>query len=695
MVGEVRPLTSIGHLEACAAMATCLNTAELLPTIAGRVAEALGLPICVVALREGELLEPKAVAGLEEGEALSPLGVGEGPWAKAVEEGAPVSLEVERMPPDWSRAFKGRGGKFVAVSPLSGRAGVVGVVIAAKEEPFGQVDLETLLNLCRVGGAALDNARLYEEQIRRNIELQTLAAVGRALTATLEVDELLSRILAVAVDLIGAEAGYLLTVTEHGQLVLKASRGLSPKVVEEAAHLLGEGIPKWVATYGRPALVADVESDPRYVPLPGREVHTLLCVPLRVKGRTMGVVCLENKIGGGPFTQDDLNLMTALSGQASLALENAELYRRLEERLDEIDKALIKVNQELAEKSAQVEAILRSIPDGVIVTDAQNRVILMNPAAERMLGIRSEEAGENPLLAIMGRERAEELYRRAINEGRASADVSLAKAEGRMVLRANMASVRDERGRLLGIVTVLSDITHLKELDEIKTDLISFVSHELKTPLTAIKGFASTLLRMPDLEEERRREFLQLIDVEADRLARLALDLLDISRIESGRPLEVHLEEVDLGEIVDRVIESQRMFAKGHEFEVEIKPGAERIVADPDKLEQILVNLVNNAIKYSPKGGRVRVAAERRGREVWISVSDQGIGIRPEELPHLFQRYRRLRDGRGRVKGTGIGLYLVRHLVEAHGGRIWVESEYGKGSTFTFALPQPEGEGRG
>ncbi|HIE09896.1 MAG TPA: HAMP domain-containing histidine kinase [Armatimonadetes bacterium] len=200
---------------------------------------------------------------------------------------------------------------------------------------------------------------------------------------------------------------------------------------------------------------------------------------------------------------------------------------------------------------------------------------------------------------------------------------------------------------------------------------------------------------MPDLEEERRREFLQLIDVEADRLARLALDLLDISRIESGRPLEVHLEEVDLGEIVDRVIESQRMFAKGHEFEVEIKPGAERIMADPDKLEQILVNLVNNAIKYSPKGGRVRVAAERRGREVWISVSDQGIGIRPEELPHLFQRYRRLRDGRGRVKGTGIGLYLVRHLVEAHGGRIWVESEYGKGSTFTFALPQPEGEGRG
>lgn len=334
-MNEVRPPASVGYkpLEACVEMVACLNAAELLATIPEKVTRVLCLPICVVLLKEGEFLVPRAFKGI--GEYLGPLNIHRGPWEGAVSEGKPASFEGAKMPPDWAGELRERRAEHVVVVPFSGRAGVVGAVIVARADPFGREELEILHNLCRVAGVAFDNARLYEDQIRRNLELQALAAVGRTLTATLEVDEILSRILAVAVDLIGAEAGYLLTLTEKGHLSLKASKGLSPRVVKEASHLLGGGIPKWAATYGRSALVTDVKSDPRHVPVPGREVQTMLCAPLRVKDRAIGVVCLENKIGGGPFTQNDLNLMIALSGQASLALENADLWRRLNQKEEE------------------------------------------------------------------------------------------------------------------------------------------------------------------------------------------------------------------------------------------------------------------------------------------------------------------------------------------------------------------------
>jgi signal transduction histidine kinase len=225
-----------------------------------------------------------------------------------------------------------------------------------------------------------------------------------------------------------------------------------------------------------------------------------------------------------------------------------------------------------------------------------------------------------------------------------------------------------------------------------KTAFVSTVSHELRTPLTSIKGFISTLLADEDgdyYDQETQREFYHIIDMECDRLTRLISDLLNVSRIESGHALDLNPKPVNLAQLIEKVVTVQRSYTDKHEFVVDIGPGLPLIVADEDKVDQILTNLTNNAIKYSPRGGRIKISAAANGGAARVSISDEGMGIPKEHLPKVFDRFHRVdnRDTR-EVGGTGIGLYLVKHLVEAHGGRIWVESEVGKGSVFTFDLPK-------
>ncbi len=224
-----------------------------------------------------------------------------------------------------------------------------------------------------------------------------------------------------------------------------------------------------------------------------------------------------------------------------------------------------------------------------------------------------------------------------------------------------------------------------------KSEFVSTVSHELRTPLTSIKGFIRTLL--DDIEgyydRETQMEFYRIIDTECDRLVRLINDLLNLSRIESGRALDLVLAEVDLPELIGRVVDSQRSYTDRHEFQVVVAEDLPHIKADRDKLDQVLTNLLSNAIKYSPDGGTITIHARlTEGDKVSVSITDQGIGIPEDQIGRLFTRFHRVdsRDSRKQY-GTGIGLYLVKHLIEAHRGEVSVTSEQGEGSTFTFVLP--------
>jgi signal transduction histidine kinase len=230
------------------------------------------------------------------------------------------------------------------------------------------------------------------------------------------------------------------------------------------------------------------------------------------------------------------------------------------------------------------------------------------------------------------------------------------------------------------------EVANLKKLDRLKTELLSTVSHELRTPLAAIKGYATTLLQHDRMRSEVRREFLGIIDSESDRLAELISNLLDMSRIEAG-VLRVDPTPIRLQRLVEGAVQRAQHLTPVHDVVLDwrIDPW---VAADISRVEQVLTNLLNNAIKYSPDGGEIRLSNQLREGVLLISVQDHGVGIPPREVDKIFDRFHRVEgDLARRVSGTGLGLAICRGLIEAHGGRVWVESEPGVGSTFTFTLP--------
>jgi two-component system phosphate regulon sensor histidine kinase PhoR len=700
-------------------LSSTLRREELLPLIVKHTADALHAPACALLQDfEPDCIRAVATEGLPrsvEGRELGRAGVGLGSWV--IREQAPLLVRDMAVDPRLSEAereilVEGQGLRVFlgvplrAVTPSTmgrslGRRGCLAVYYFCPQE-IQESDIQMLVTLAGQASISLDNARLYEEQVQRNLELSMLSDIGRSLAAVLDVNPLLHRIISVTTDILGCEVGYVVLSSENGSdLRLVASRGLGPSQVDNFSLKVGQGTVGKVIQTGEARIANRVQHDPKGPEVDFDHIESLLCIPLKSRGRVIGALSLANKLEPGGFTETDLNLVTTLASQAAVAIDNAELYTHLEGRVKQATQEMMEANRQLGKRNAEMEALVHSMGDGVLVTDCQGIVLLANPAARRLLGWESEAGTSDgcgsrplqigqPLLPQIPEPEVAEALAQMLHHPEEGIREELRVARTGRVLSAQVTGIRDESGEEIGQVTVLTDITHLKELDRIKTDLISFVSHELRGPLSSILGYSSTLIRRADqIPPETQREFLHTIIQECDRLNRLTVDLLDITRIEEGRSLEVHLGLVSLRPLIERVVQSQRALVQGHTFEIDVPATAAVIIADEDKLEQILFNLVNNAIKYSPHGGKVRIQARRGEGVVEISVQDEGIGIPPEQIPQLFQRYHRT-DASRRIKGIGIGLYLVRHLVEAHGGEIRACSTPGQGTCFTFSLPQPQ-----
>ncbi|MBC7107085.1 MAG: PAS domain-containing protein, partial [Firmicutes bacterium] len=257
------------------------------------------------------------------------------------------------------------------------------------------------------------------------------------------------------------------------------------------------------------------------------------------------------------------------------------------------------------------------------------------------------------------------------------------------VFRVHITPLRDAPEGPGGVVALLRDITEYRRLEQMRTEFVANVSHELRTPLTSIRGFLETLLDGAVDDPPTARRFLETMALEAERLARLIDDLLQLSRLEDRRVV-LRRERVDMAVIVARVVDIFRAGAreKGLELGYHVQTHLPPVAGDPDMLARVLVNLVDNAVKYTPEGGRITVRAEAADGHVRVSVSDTGVGIPEESLPRVFERFYRVDKSRAREQGgTGLGLAIVKHIVEAHGGRVWARSEVGRGSTFTFELP--------
>lgn len=352
-----------------------------------------------------------------------------------------------------------------------------------------------------------------------------------------------------------------------------------------------------------------------------------------------------------------------------------------------------KYKKALGEKR-DTEAVIRSIAEGLVVLDAQGKVIMMNPAAEKLLGVTKKDKIGKPLAENIREEQLISLVTGTDDPEKEDREIELVSPhdETRKILRASTAVVENENGNTVGLVSVLSDITKQKELDGLKQSFLASVSHELRTPLVAIEKSVSLLLsKTTGPITEAQQQFLDISERNLKRLSRLINDLLDLSKLEAGK-LDIARASVSVGEVIDEAAASFETWAKTKNITIDKKIDKDlpQVSADRDRLMQVMVNLIGNALKFTPGGGSIFLAASSDSAKnvVQVSVADTGIGIDKDKLGKIFSKFYQVGERvSSDISGTGIGLSIAKEIVELHGGKIWAESEKDQGAKFIFTLP--------
>ncbi len=560
-----------------------------------------------------------------------------------------------------------------------------------------------------------------------------LLRITRALVSQLELKAVLRLILQGAVDLLQGQAGLIALRTSVrtdvpvagrrslervnrsvGEFVFWASYGLPPAMVEAFDPLLEDApgtmesgelvIPDLGVKLGRIAeatglLLRQVVALPMVVErqMPTQTAGTTLAKlakPAMREQDLLGIIFVFRS-HSLRFSQDERQILASFADYAAIAVNNARLY------------------ETSVTEQRRLDALLEASADGIMVLGADLMVERINPALATLLGWHRDDAVGRPHDALVAWNRVasgqplsvaiaagwplvdsvegtpHELHSHPLHvEG------ELRRRNGSVVSAGiTYAPLLFRTGRLLNIIGVVHDITRFREADALKDTFISVVSHELKTPVAIIKGYAETL-RRPEARQNwsLTDEMLGAIVEESDRLARLVDDLLDVSRLQAGGLPFHDVEAVDLRAVVRRVIDRYQPQTQKHTLTAEFPDDYPMIDGDPRRLEQVLDNLISNAVKYSPQGGSVRITGSTTPAEILLSVQDAGVGIPWGEQERIFERFYRVEGPETRaVAGTGLGLYLTRAIVQAHGGRIWVESVPGQGATFFVALPRETG----
>jgi two-component system phosphate regulon sensor histidine kinase PhoR len=392
----------------------------------------------------------------------------------------------------------------------------------------------------------------------------------------------------------------------------------------------------------------------------------------------------EMKQGAERFAQGDLRVKVPVPPSDELA-SLAEALNYMAEQLDERIRTIIRQRQEQ-------EAVLASMVEGVMAVDRRERLITLNQAGARLLGVDPETARERPIPEVVRNPDLQNFVTRALASSRQLDGEIILRDIGRdRLLQVRGTTLRDLQGQAFGALIVLNDVTRLRRLEQARRDFVANVSHELKTPITSIKGFVETLLDGAMQEPDNALSFLQIIAKHADRLNEIIDDLLSLSRIEQDSEQgKVALSPGPIKEVLQDAIQVCQERAAAKDMEIELTcPDDLAAQINAPLLLQAVVNLIDNAVKYSPAARPVQVEARQELGEVLVLVRDQGPGIAPEHLSRLFERFYRVDPGRSRkVGGTGLGLAIVKHIAQSHGGYVTLQSAPGKGSTFLIHLPQ-------
>jgi len=547
--------------------------------------------------------------------------------------------------------------------PVPGDSAGLVLVFFAVEHTFSDGDLELAQQVAGAARGALDRSRLFEAERSARSLSQQLARTGSLLASELDSAVVLEAIVEEAAALLQADAAAVATLSD-GDLIVTAATGIG------AADGLGARSPAtgWVSgdviQSRAPVAYEDVSSEPSLAEsdallLPGHRAY--LGVPLTERDGAMHGVLAVYQVRPRAWRDEEVQALAALAASASVALWNAELYQRV------------------AVEREQSVAILANIADGIVAVDRDGRVVLWNRAAAEITGVPASEAFGRTPTQVLQRELESET-------GGTNRLVAIPRGNGDVWLSLSEAIMRDPTGAVAGRIFAFRDISAEHAVETMKSDFVSTVSVELRAPLTSIYGFAQTLLRT-DVEfgEPERRTFLEFIARESERLTSIVDALLDAARLDAGA-LAVSLAATDVGEVVEQVVSGVESAANGggHRFVTELAGDSLAVRADPDKLREVLDQLVSNAVKYSPDGGTVTVSARRVADVVELVVADEGVGVPASDRERIFSKFYRGADAPGH--GTGLGLFIANGLVHEMGGRMWLDEHEGPGARFAFEL---------
>jgi two-component system phosphate regulon sensor histidine kinase PhoR len=499
--------------------------------------------------------------------------------------------------------------------------------------------------------------------------MELVFGITHRFASILDLNEVLAEVLSLTVDSLNADRGSIFLFDLDGRVSrhILARRNLPAGKSEQiVSAVLDKGLAGWAIRHRQVALVEDTQTDPRWHHLPGDELTTrsAIAVPLLHRGQINGLLTLMHSEPHA-FAQWHLDLVSAIAGQAATAVENARLFTRVRD------------------ERAVLQALINGVREPIIVTDAQNRVRYTNAAA-RALDESLDQAVGQPIEAVIPAAKLNQLLHQLLTSGQPQRD-EIPWPNG-CTFDANLTLIPG-----VGSVAVLHDVTHFKELDRMKSEFVATVSHDLKAPLTVIYGYVELLQEvLPDLNELAVESLEEIID-SATRMRNLITTLLDLAQIESG--LDQATQSCQMSEIIPDALKGYRLQAQEKEItlEVVVADDLPALVGHPVRLGQAVANLVGNAIKYTPPGGQVTVSAQASDQKLVVQVSDTGPGIPPAKQAGLFGKFYKVQAKETRaLEGHGLGLAIVKSVVEAHGGRVWVESKVDEGSTFAFSLPITE-----
>jgi len=567
------------------------------------------------------------------------------------------------------------GSKSAICVPLLAREKMVGVLTLVHTKPnsFSIEQLDLMQAIADQAGIAVLNARLYTESQRQARVMTALAEGAAAMNASLRMEDVYQRVLIQTMQALQVET-VALGMIEGDKIVFHTAAGHNAGNIIGTTIEVGVGIVGTVTREGRGVVVPDVSKEKNFNEadrLGGVETRALLVAPIQSQGRVIGVLEAINPIIARTFDPDALLVMTGIGGLAGTTIQNAQLFERLQ--------AAHKRYRDLFEESI----------DPIVITDWDGHIIEANRQASLLSGYTREELQELSIeqLHEVNWNKTGMEFEFLRGDRMISYESSLHKQD-EMHVPAEVHARRVEFDSTDSIQWILRDITERKELDSLREDLTSMIYHDLRSPLANIVSSLDVISYMvPEAERETVQSILKIAENSTDRIQRLVSSLLDVSRLESGQPV-ADQTVVDTLSLIHNALEDVEPAVKGRKQTLlqDLPEELPSVWVDKDMARRVLINLVENSSKYSPTEGTIKIGA--RAEDGWLHfwVIDQGSGIPLSEQDHIFDKFMRIR-GKGKAGGLGIGLAFCRLAVQGHGGRIWVESDTGKGSTFHFTFP--------